>query len=71
MATGITLANLRDMPTWLLWLMVAAVIAAFSAVTGIKPDKTRPVAGTHLMSVARVVLILIAAIIVWFAMKGA
>jgi hypothetical protein len=56
--------------TWLYWLMVAACIAVFAAVTGIKPRETRPVAGTHLMSVARVVLILIVAILVWFAVKG-
>ena len=56
--------------TWLYWLMVAACIAAFAAITGIKPRETRPVAGTHLMSVARVVLILIVGIIIWFAVKG-
>jgi hypothetical protein len=56
--------------SWLLWLMIAACIAVFAAVTGIKPGKTRPVAGTHLMSVARVVLVLIVAILVWFAVKG-
>ena len=57
------------MPTWLLVLMIVAVVAMFAAVTGAKPSKTRPVAGTHLMSVARVVLILIVAILVWFALK--
>ena len=56
--------------TWLLWLMIAACIAAFAAVTGIKPRETRPVAGTHLMSVARVILILIVAVLVWYAVKG-
>jgi hypothetical protein len=56
--------------TWLLWLMIAACIAAFAAVTGIKPRETRPVAGTHLMSVARVILILIVAILLWYAVRG-
>ena len=56
--------------TWLQWLLIAACIAAFAAITGIKPDNTRPVAGTHLMSVARVILILIVAILVWFAVKS-
>lgn len=68
-ASGIDLAVGRGM-TWLLWLMIAACIAVFAAVTGIKPSKTRPVAGTHLMSVARVILIFIVAILVWFAVKG-
>ncbi len=56
--------------SWLLWLMIAVCIAAFAAVTGIKPRETRPVAGTHLMSVARVILILIVAVLVWYAVKG-
>jgi hypothetical protein len=56
--------------TWLLWLMIAACVAAFAAITGIKPRDTRPVAGTHLMSVARVILIFIVAILLWFAVKG-
>ena len=64
------LRTCRHMPTWLLWLMIAAVIAAVAAATGIKPRETRPVAGTHLMSVARVVLIFIVAILLWFAVKG-
>jgi hypothetical protein len=56
--------------TWLVWLLIAACVAAFAAVTGIKPARTKPVAGTHLMGVARVVLLFIVAILVWYAMKG-
>lgn len=56
---------------WLFWLMIAACIAVFAAVTGIEPSETRPVARTHLMSVARIVLILIVAVLVWYAVKGA
>jgi hypothetical protein len=55
---------------WLVWLMIAACVAVFAAVTGAKPKDTRRVAGTHLMSVARVILILIVAILVWWAVKG-
>jgi len=50
--------------------MIAACVAAFAAITGIKPRDTRPVAGTHLMSVARVILIFIVVILLWFAVKG-
>ena len=56
--------------TWLLWLMIAACVAAFAAVTGIKPRDTRPVAATHLMGMARAVLFVIAAILIWFVVKG-
>ena len=44
--------------TWLGWLMIAVVIAAVAAVTGIKPKGTRPVARTQLMGVARIVLLI-------------
>ncbi len=56
--------------TWLLWLMIAVCIAAFAAVTGINPRDTRPVAATNLMGMARAVLLVIAAILIWFAVRG-
>jgi hypothetical protein len=49
--------------TWLTWLILVMLIAAVAAVTGIKAKGTRHVARTRLMSVARVVLIIIAGII--------
>jgi hypothetical protein len=42
--------------TWYTWLIIAAFIAAIAAVTGLTPKGGRPVAGTGLMGVARVVL---------------
>ena len=45
--------------TWLTWLILAVVITAIAAVTGLKPKGTEHVAGTQLMSVARFVLILV------------
>jgi hypothetical protein len=53
--------------TWLTWLTIAVVIAAIAAITGLKPKGARPVAGTHLMGVARVVLILLALVLAYFA----
>ena len=44
--------------TWLTWLVLAVIVAAIAAVTGVKPKETRHVARTHMMGVARVVLIL-------------
>jgi hypothetical protein len=46
--------------TWLTWLMIAVVLTAVAALTGLQPKGTRNVEGTHLMGVARVVLIVIA-----------
>lgn len=55
--------------TWLLWLMIAVCVAAFAGLTGIKPKDTRPVAGTHLMSVARFILFVIVMILAWYALR--
>ncbi len=44
--------------TWLAWMMLAILLASVAALTGIKPKRTRPVAGTQLMGVARVVLLI-------------
>jgi uncharacterized membrane protein YhaH (DUF805 family) len=56
--------------TWLTWLMIAAVLAAVAALTGLQPKGTRNVEGTHLMGVARVVLIVIAIIVAYAALHG-
>jgi hypothetical protein len=53
--------------TWLTWLILAAVVTAIAAVTGIKPKGTRHVARTSLMGVARVVLVFIIGIFVYLA----
>jgi hypothetical protein len=53
--------------TWLAWLLLAALITAVAAVTGIKPKGTRHVAHTSMMGVARVVLLFIVAIFLYLA----
>jgi uncharacterized membrane protein len=53
--------------TWLTWLLVALLVAAFAALTGIKPKGSRPVAHTRLMSVARLVLVVVVLIVVYLA----
>ncbi len=55
--------------SWLTILWIAAILAALAAVTGIKPKGTRPVAGTGLMSVARVVLALMLLAVAFFASR--
>lgn len=56
--------------TWLGWLAIAVVIAVVAAVTGIKPSGTRHVAGTKLMGVARVALLIIVIIVAYLALRG-
>ena len=51
--------------TWLTWLLLAVVVAAVAAVSGIKVKGTRHVAGTRLMGVARIALLVIAAIVAY------
>ena len=54
----------------MVWIGLAVLIAAVAAVTGIKPKGSRPVASTRLMGVGRVVLLIVAAIFVYLAMRG-
>ena len=56
--------------TWLGWRAIAVVIVAIAAVTGIKPSGTRHVAGTKLMGVARVALLVIVVIVAYLAFRG-
>ena len=49
---------------------IAVLIAAVAAVTGIKPGGTRHVAGTRLMGVARVALLIIVIIDVYLAFRA-
>jgi hypothetical protein len=59
--------------TWLGWLIIAVLITAAAAVTGIKPRGTRHVARTGMMGAARIVLaivILILAFVFYRARSG-
>ena len=51
--------------TWLSILIAVAVVVAIVAVLGARPKGGRPVEGTHLMTGARVVLLLVVAAVVW------
>lgn len=56
--------------TWLTWLLLAMIVAAVAAVTGIKAKGTRHVAGTRLMGVGRIVLLIIVVIIVYVGYRA-
>lgn len=56
--------------TSLTWLLLALIITAVAAVTGIKAKGTRHVAGTRLMGVARIVLLIIIAAIAYAAYRA-
>jgi len=48
------------------WVIVALIVVAIAAITGVKPRGTRPVARTRLMVVARVVLVLLALLVAYW-----
>ena len=54
---------------WLVWLSFAVIVAGIAALTGMQPKGARPVAGTHLMGAARVVLMVLAVLFVYFAIR--
>jgi hypothetical protein len=56
--------------TWLVWLAIAVVIAAVAAVSGLQPAGARPVASTRLMGTARLVLLVLVIIFVYFAWRA-
>ena len=56
--------------TWLVWLGLAVAITATAAVTGIKPKGTQHLAGTRMMGVARVALVILALLFAYLAYRG-
>ena len=56
--------------SWLFWIGLAVAIGIVAAVTGTKPKGTRPVARTRLMGVARFVLLILIAIVLFLAYRA-
>jgi hypothetical protein len=56
--------------TWLGWLIIAAVITALAAVTGIKPRGTQHLAHTRMMGMARLALLIVVIILACVALRA-
>jgi hypothetical protein len=56
--------------SWFAWLGLAVLITAVAAITGIKPKGTRHVAGTRLMGMARLVLVVLVIIFAYLAFRA-
>jgi hypothetical protein len=56
--------------SWIFWLGLAVAIGVIAAVTGAKPRGTRPVSHTHLMGVARFVLVVMVLLFLYLAYRG-
>jgi hypothetical protein len=54
--------------SWLTLLWIVAIVIALVALTGFKPRGTRHVAGTHLMTAARITLGIVAVVLVLIAL---
>ncbi len=57
--------------TPLFWLILAVLVVAAAAVTGIKPKEGRHVARTQLMGVARVVLVIVVLTVAFLVYRSA
>jgi hypothetical protein len=55
--------------TWLTFLLVAVGIALLAALFGLQPKGVRKVAGTRLMAVGRVVLVIGTLIVAWLILR--
>ena len=51
--------------TWLSILITVAVLVAMFAMVGTRPKGARPVEGTGLMTAARVVFVMLVAVVAW------
>ena len=56
--------------TWLTWLTLAVILTAIAAVTGLKPRGSKHVSGTHLMGVARAVLVVVVLVLLYLAFRA-
>ncbi|MDQ2971321.1 MAG: hypothetical protein M3R34_09290 [Acidobacteriota bacterium] len=56
--------------SWLAWLGLAVLIGVIAAVTGIKPKGTRHVAGTRMMGIGRIALLILIALFVYLAFRA-
>ncbi len=56
--------------TWLGFLVIAVLVAAVAAVTGIKPKGTRHVARTRMMGAARLALLVFVAIVAYLVLRA-
>ncbi len=56
--------------SWVFFLTVAVVVGALFAVLGIKPRGARPVATSRMMAVARIVLVIVIALLLYMFLRG-
>jgi hypothetical protein len=56
--------------TWLTWLVLAVILTAVVAITGMQPQGTRPVAHTKMMRMGRLVIAVLVLIFAYAAFRA-
>jgi hypothetical protein len=56
--------------SWIILVGLAVFLVAIVALTGFKARGTRPVAGSHLMAIGRVVLLILVVILAYLAFRA-
>lgn len=56
--------------SWLFWLAVAVIVTAVVAVFGSQPKGTRPIEYTHMMGVARFILVAVVIIVAYAVFRA-
>ena len=56
--------------SWLFWLTAAVVVSVLFVVFGLRPRGARPADSSHLMAIARVVLLIVIVVLVYLFLKG-
>lgn len=52
--------------SWIFWLGIAVGLSVVFSLTALKPKGTRPVAHTRLLAIARVILLILVAVLFFF-----
>jgi hypothetical protein len=56
--------------SWLFWLVLAVILAAVVAITGMQPKGTRNVSHTRMMGIGRLVLAVLVIILAYAAFRA-
>lgn len=56
--------------SWLFWLVLAVILTAVAAITGMQPKGTRPISHTRMMGVGRLALAVFVIILAYAAFRA-
>ena len=56
--------------SWAFWLTAAVIISVLFAVFGLRPRGARPVANSQMMTVARIILLIVVAVLFFLFLRS-